>query len=85
MKPTTRKDKTGLIDDTTANDVISQALNIPKQPGRPKDDVKSKRVRFNTMIDKDTRRAVKMYAAKNNISIADVIDQALNAFMKHNG
>lgn len=82
-----RPDKTTLMDQESATEIISNVLSV-EQPktgakvGRPVDAVKSKRVRFNTMIDAQTKRRVKVYAAQNDISLADVIDQALKMYLE---
>jgi len=76
-----RPDKTGLIDQDSANIVIASLAQPKAKAGRPIDDLKSNRVRFNTMLDKAIKRQVKVYAANNDLSIADVIDAALKEYL----
>lgn len=77
-----RPDKTTLMDQESATEIISQVTKPGAKVGRPADAEKSKRVRFNTMIDAHTKRRVKVYAAENDISLADVIDQALKMYLE---
>lgn len=61
-----------------------QVIQEKASPGRPCDPSKSNRVRFNTMLDRGVRQAAKIYAAENDLTVADVIELALVDFLENN-
>jgi hypothetical protein len=83
MAKQVRKDKTSILSIDQAHDKLSEVLPGAK-PGRPVDEMKSKRVRYNTMLDDDLRRKIKVMAAQRDISTADIIDDALREYINRN-
>jgi hypothetical protein len=83
-----RPDKTQIVDEVTANNlaafVFTESTPAAKV-GRPIDEAKARRVRYNTMLDEQMRKRIKIHAALNDISTADVINAALDEYMKQHG
>ena len=85
-----RPDKTQIMDEATANNLASFLFTESESKpaakvGRPVDEAKARRVRYNTMLDEQMRKRIKIHAALNDITTADVINAALEAYMKKHG
>lgn len=78
-----RKDKTSLLDIDQAQSKLSEIIPAAK-PGRPPVAGKTNRVRYNTMLDDNLRREIRIIAAQKDISTADIIDQALREYIQKN-